>query len=61
MITYTVCAAAPSHVRHAVTLAIPPPATFLRSPPRSSGRRAGIWPCSSSQEPTISCAAASSP
>jgi pimeloyl-ACP methyl ester carboxylesterase len=31
MITYTVCAAAPSHVRRAVTLAIPHPATFLRS------------------------------
>src|SRR5204863_88445 len=30
-ITYTVCAAAPSHVRRAVTLAIPHPATFLRS------------------------------
>jgi pimeloyl-ACP methyl ester carboxylesterase len=30
MITYTGCAAAPSHVRRAVTLAIPPPATFLR-------------------------------
>src|SRR6266487_212184 len=28
MITYTVCAAAPSHVRRAVTLAIPHPATF---------------------------------
>src|SRR5881227_1407078 len=31
MITYTVCAAAPSHVRRAVTLAIPHPVTFLRS------------------------------
>src|SRR5438552_17971270 len=31
MITYTVCAAAPSHVRRAVTLAIPHPDTFLRS------------------------------
>src|SRR5438094_7161758 len=31
MITYTVCAAAPSHVCRAVTLAIPRPATFLRS------------------------------
>src|SRR5213075_57815 len=30
-ITYTVCAAAPSHVRRAVTLAIPHPATLLRS------------------------------
>src|SRR6266536_3037498 len=30
-ITYTVCAAAPSHVRRAVTLAFPHPATFLRS------------------------------
>ena len=30
-ITYTVCAAAPSHVRRAVTLAIPHPATFMRS------------------------------
>src|SRR5207247_1309043 len=30
-ITYTVCAAAPSHVRRAVTLAIPHPATFIRS------------------------------
>lgn len=31
MITYTPCAAAPSHVRRAVPLAIPHPATFLRS------------------------------
>jgi pimeloyl-ACP methyl ester carboxylesterase len=31
MIIYTVCAAAPSQVRRAVTLAIPHPATFLRS------------------------------
>src|SRR6266508_2503152 len=30
-ITYTVCAAAPSHVRLAATLAIPHPATLLRS------------------------------
>ena len=30
-ITYTVCAAAPSHVRRAVTLAIPHPATLIRS------------------------------
>ena len=30
-ITYTVCAAAPSHVRRAATLAIPHPATLLRS------------------------------
>jgi pimeloyl-ACP methyl ester carboxylesterase len=30
-ITYTVCAAAPSHVRRAVTLAIPHPATLVRS------------------------------
>src|SRR5438477_12771890 len=30
-ITYPVCAAAPSHVRRAVTLAIPHPATLLRS------------------------------
>src|SRR5437773_3173001 len=57
-ITYTVCAAAPSHVRRAVTLAIPHPATlsYARSPPRSSGRRAGTWGCSSSQEPAISWA-----
>ena len=62
MITYTVCAAAPSHVRRAVTLAIRTrPPSCARSPTRSSGRRAGIWPCSSSQEPTISCAAATSP
>src|SRR5436309_7845704 len=60
-ITYTVCAAAPSHVRRAVTLAIPHPApSYARSPTRSSGRRAGTWACSSSQEPTISCADASS-
>src|SRR5438067_6482063 len=31
MITYTVCGAAPSQVRRAVTLAIPHPATLLRS------------------------------
>jgi pimeloyl-ACP methyl ester carboxylesterase len=30
-ITYTVCAAAPSHMRRAVTLAIPHPATLIRS------------------------------
>jgi pimeloyl-ACP methyl ester carboxylesterase len=30
-ITYTVCATAPSHVRRAVTLAIPHPATLVRS------------------------------
>src|SRR5205814_3003889 len=30
-ITYTVCAAAPSHVRRAVTLAIPHPATLIHS------------------------------
>lgn len=30
-ITYTVCAGAPSHVRRAVTLAIPHPATLIRS------------------------------
>src|SRR5213595_2776162 len=30
-ITYTVCAAAPSHVSRAVTLAIPHPATLIRS------------------------------
>src|SRR5205814_1786744 len=30
-ITYTVCAAAPSHVHRAVTLAIPHPATLIRS------------------------------
>src|SRR5207237_10639792 len=30
-ITYTVCAAAPSHVRRAVTLAIPHPTPLIRS------------------------------
>src|SRR5213083_1361153 len=37
------------------------PPSYARSPPRSSGRRAGTWGCSSSQEPTISCAAPISP
>src|SRR5438094_2515542 len=36
------------------------PPSYARSPTRSSGRRAGTWACSSSQERTISCADASS-
>src|SRR5437773_118000 len=65
-IAYTVCAAAPSHVRRTSVArsrsrSRTRPPSYARSPTRSSGRRAGIWPYSSSQEPAISCAAASLP
>ena len=64
-ITYTVCAAAPSHVRRTCVARSRSrfrtrPPSYARSPTRSSGRRAGTWACSSSQERTISCADASS-
>src|SRR5213075_953765 len=62
MITYTVCAAAPrTSVARSRSRSRTRPPSCARSPTRSSGRRAGTWACSSSQEPTISCAAASSP
>src|SRR6266700_2815642 len=54
-ITYTVCAA-----RSRSRFRTRPP-SYARSPTRSSGRRAGTWACSSSQERTTSCVAASSP
>ncbi len=63
MITYTVCAAVPcrTFVARSRSRSRTRQPSCARSPPRSSGRRAGTWACSSSQAPTISCAAANSP